>query len=1827
MAWRARWQTVAAVMIPVYFISILPPSAWAAASDNNSSAPVLTPKNVHVNKRGPKVTPYAGVQLSAKPTDSEITYSHAFAEPLVPVGGQTSSSENQALGAAIKTYLQRKDDENVSVLTSFLDQYPNSAWRPSLDLNLAEVLFRTANFSKALDAWEDAWARTQNLTDTTGQQVANLAAGKLAEMKARIGRTDELVALYKQIKGRNVSGVSAQLLVQARSGLWLMQNRPQDAFRCGPSALQELSLATKNKVNHPEIIKQSRSTPQGIALSDVKALAAKIDMPMQMAKRTAGATFIVPAVIHWKLGHYAALVGQKDGKYIVRDTTFGATQFLISAQALEQETSGYFLVPTGALPTGWTSVAKEEGSKVFGRGNPGLQFAMCTSPNDSNSGDGDCGSGGVGNPGSDPNGAGLGDVNLQLNLDSTTNSGNNNGDSGVPPLDMTVSAVKAMLVSLNLVDTPVGYKPPIGPAMHFTVQYNQREIAQPATFSYANLGPNWTFSYMSYITPNATYATIYERGGGEEIYYNSGTNSYYPAQRSQAVLTQVNSTTWQRTLPGGEVETFGQPDGAGNFFLSQITDPQNNSLTLSYDSHFRLVSLTDAIGQVTTISYVSNTISNAGYYNIAQVTDPFGRSAQFAYDGTGRLQRITDIIGITSQFTYSGATTFVNSLTTPYGVTSFAFGDNSTDPSLGSTRWLETTYPDGNKTRTEYSDSVPTSIISDADSNGIPSGMYPGIYSTNSYMEFRNTYYWDKQAMHDYPRDYTHAQITHWMHTFDINTCSDVEESFKKVNQNRIWYAYSDPSGSGQISSIQGSNTMLAKPTQKGRVIGTGTANSSNTQLYQYQYNAIGKVTQQIDPLLRETDYAYDPTNNIDLLTVKQKNSSSGSGYDLLATYTYNSQHEVLTAIDASGQETRYYYYPNGQLNYVTNAKNQAITYAYTNNYLTSITGPVSGATTSFTYDGFGRVRTMTDSQGYTTTTDYDAMDRPSQVTYPDGTTSQTHYQNLDAQYTRDRLGRLTRYFYNSLRQPIETLDPQGNITTAYWTLSAGLSSIVDPSGHTTAWKYDGQNRVVEKDYPDGTTQKIGYELTTSRALNVTDNNQQVATNTYNMDNTVMNVAYTHATVTTPTVNYTYDPVYPRIHTVGDSVTGTITYNYNTVTGTLGSNMLGSVQTPLATISYSSSGTPLYDELGRSLGQSINDSATGQGLADSLSSVTYDTLGRVATATNPLSGSGSFNYAYLNNTGRVTSVTNPNGQSTVYKYQDSTTTPNEPRLSEIKNLNSSSAIISKFDYGYDAQNQITSWTQQTDSNHPQNWANQYDNEGKLTNVNVTDTVTSAVLHQYAYLYDAVGNRTSEQIDGNVTASSYTDNGNKLNQLTSQSANGKMVFSGNTGTVPSMVTVGGNAATTSYSTNFSGVANVTSGVNTVAVVAKDVNGNTSTNNYQVTTSGSSASYSYDNNGNLLSDGTRTFGWDAKNQLVSIIYNSGTNAGNHTEFTYNGLGQRVKIVERTGTTIGTGTITSTKQYVWTKGGIAEERDGSNNITKRYFGQGEQRISGSTTTNYFYTRDHLGSVREVIGNDGSTIHQRYAYDPFGRQSKVSGSNILNDLDCDFQYAGMYFHATSVLNLTMYRAYNPNIGRWLSRDSSGEGSGLNLYAYCGNNPINYVDVLGIDRTDSQRTSQFIHGAIALVGVVAGAALLVVVAASTAPIIVVVAASGIIIVGITASLIYGEANMASAFSPNTPQGDQMAQIAADLPKSANEIASQIITGKKDVGSGADSILTITTGSKLDKVLDAIDRMLDAIDALNKQSSPASGGSAGCMDSSSYITASSMGLTPDGLRP
>ena len=75
---------------------------------------------------------------------------------------------------------------------------------------------------------------------------------------------------------------------------------------------------------------------------------------------------------------------------------------------------------------------------------------------------------------------------------------------------------------------------------------------------------------------------------------------------------------------------------------------------------------------------------------------------------------------------------------------------------------------------------------------------------------------------------------------------------------------------------------------------------------------------------------------------------------------------------------------------------------------------------------------------------------------------------------------------------------------------------------------------------------------------------------------------------------------------------------------------------------------------------------------------------------------------------------------------------------------------------------------------------------------------------------------------------------------------------------------------------------------------------------------------------------------------------------------------------------------------------------------------------------------------------------------------------IEATLGYAGMYYHARSGLYLTHFRAYDPRLGRWLSRDPIWEAGGVNLYGYVGGDPIGWVDSEGLTRqhTTNQRES-----------------------------------------------------------------------------------------------------------------------------------------------------------------
>ena len=99
-----------------------------------------------------------------------------------------------------------------------------------------------------------------------------------------------------------------------------------------------------------------------------------------------------------------------------------------------------------------------------------------------------------------------------------------------------------------------------------------------------------------------------------------------------------------------------------------------------------------------------------------------------------------------------------------------------------------------------------------------------------------------------------------------------------------------------------------------------------------------------------------------------------------------------------------------------------------------------------------------------------------------------------------------------------------------------------------------------------------------------------------------------------------------------------------------------------------------------------------------------------------------------------------------------------------------------------------------------------------------------------------------------------------------------------------------------------------------------------------------------------------------------------------------------------------------------------------------------------------DGYGNVMQYVDKQGSIVAQ-YAYDAFGNTMRKDG---VKADELKMRFSTKYSDDESGLYYFGRRFYSPRIARWLTRDPIEEDGGLNLYAFCGNNPIVLSDKLG---------------------------------------------------------------------------------------------------------------------------------------------------------------------------
>lgn len=1265
--------------IPLYFVAACV-SAWLLGVGQLTAAPVVRDSN------------------ASSVSVDKLFNAVGLPEPLVATG-PVSQLESTALREAVESFAQNPDLSNNNKLADYLDRFPHSNWAPAIYTNLGLLYLHDGYFSRAIDAWREAWELGRNAKEPRARALIDRAVGELAQLYANLGQTEQLAAFLQDVGDRPIVGSATESFQVAHEQMMLVKNDPRHLFICGPLALRALMLERHADADRVNFLLWYRASKNGTNLEEVGELADKVKLDHQLIRRSIGQKIPVPSIVHWKVGHFAAVVGEANGRFHIRDSVFDGSDMWVTQAALDQEATGYFLVPKDVeSDPNWQRLDASEAKQVWGKG-PTIQTRT-----------GDAGDKNASDP--DPGKIRPNQANMSRPAPDPT----------CPVGGMCIYNIKESSVSVSLSDAPVGYEPPIGPSMKVKISYNQREDSQPQNFNFYNVSPKWTLNWLSYVTDDPTNAganvSRFLSGGGSFVYegFNAATKRFAAQDDDGSVLILASQAPveYRRLLRDGSVEIYTQSDGAAAFprrvFLSQLRDPQGNAAILNYDGQQRLTSITDAVGRHTTFTYGMPDSPLL----VTKVTDPFGRSARLTYDVNGRLSSITDVIGLTSSFTYD-ANSLVNKLTTPYGDTNFAY----TAPGTASPpRFVQVTDPLGFKEREEWLEPAPIPASDPAAT--VPVGMPIGV--VNSYLTYRNSFHWDKSA---YVAagctdaggcDYTKARIRHFVHMPDSSIKGTALESVKYPLENRKWYNYPGQVASG--ASIFGGT--YSEPTAVGRVLDDG-----STQMSQYSYDTTGffNLTKEIDPLGRTTSYLY--ANQIDLAAVTQ--TTEFGQQTILAQFTYNGQHRPISATDAAGQTTLYRYNTAGQLISETNPLGQKTSYSYDGAFnLETVTNANTAVAASYTYDAKARIETYTDSEGWSVSYAYDAADRVTSITYPDGTAKRYTYDRLDLASYLDREGKLWRYQYDANRRLTKITDPSGNDTLLGYNERGQIASLTDPKGNATGWAYDIQGRQISKTYADQSLVGYTYETTTSRLKSVLDALGQTKTYGYGLDDQVTSISYLNAVNPTPAVSFTYDNFFPRLASMTDGA-GTTDYSYYP---TFSDGAL-QLQTECFTASGASGCSHEiaygYDALQRLSGRTISGSGP--------ETFQYDAIGRLINHSSDL---GAFELSYLGQTPQLTTrqlLPATSNLKTTWSYLDNT---HDRRLAGIANSGLVAGQFTNFTFETTSENFISRITQTSDATvaEPSSTAQTvaYNDLNQITQVS-----------GQAHSYDANGNLISDGV--------------------------------------------------------------------------------------------------------------------------------------------------------------------------------------------------------------------------------------------------------------------------------------------------------------------------------------------------------------------------------------------------------------------------------------------------------------------------------------------------
>lgn len=531
---------------------------------------------------------------------------------------------NGSFGVAIQEWNKHNYKFAVKLFNEHSQKYPDSPWAAEAVLHIGCDAHYTGRYSVAEESFKWILNNFKGKDHDGAKKLVNKATLRLAVLKVAENNFDEAGRLFSEM--HKMSDDWRDLTYASHWIQKLSRNKKDKLamLNCGALALARV-LEKGGKVKEArEVASMLPTKLSGYSMQDLMAIAAGYGYQFtglrvtdrEMEKLPLPAIVQVNARNGGDSGHYWVLEKVKGEEVELFDPQAGQT-YNQSIIEFAREWDGVILALQASGTEGGigTKLSQSETEQRFG---------------------GCCG---VLRPPED-----LGDPDDDCNKKGPSSScASCSSSQGAPTW-----SVNMVNMNLFMTDTPLWYEPAIGPPVNITLSYNsQSSIANNQPF-----GKKWQFNYASY--------PVVDTNGNVTIFMPDGRNDVYNAIKDVDgnivgyqtpfgvfnALTKLVENHFTLRFSDDTVYEYNIPAGTASLqpFLVKISDRYGQSLTLGYNTDVHLTTITDALGQQTTVHYTNGLADS--------VTDPFGRSATFEYDVSSNLTKITDMGGYWTSLTY-----------------------------------------------------------------------------------------------------------------------------------------------------------------------------------------------------------------------------------------------------------------------------------------------------------------------------------------------------------------------------------------------------------------------------------------------------------------------------------------------------------------------------------------------------------------------------------------------------------------------------------------------------------------------------------------------------------------------------------------------------------------------------------------------------------------------------------------------------------------------------------------------------------------------------------------------------------------------------------------------------------------------------------------------------------------------------------------------------------------------------------------------------------------------------------------------------------------------